>query len=409
MTILCIATYFKGDPFLREANRLGATVLLLTADSLANAAWPRDSIAELHTIARDANEAGVKRRVDEIARRHAIDRVAALDDFDVELAAMIRDHLQVSGMGRTTASRFRDKLAMRIAARGAGIPVPEFTATFNDESVNAWAARVPPPWVLKPRSSAAAIGIRKVRSHEELWPALHAAGDGRSNTVLEQFVAGDVYHVDSIVWNGAVVFATAFKYGRPPMEIAHEGGLFITRRLADDSEEGAALLALNRRLQAMLGLQRGVSHSEFIRAGGAGEAGGAGGAEVRLQPDRGFVFLETSARVGGAFIVDTIEAATGINLWHEWAKIEVGGDDYVVPPRRADFSAIVLTLARQETPDMSAYTDREIAKTIRKEHHAGVIVASPDAQRVEALVADYATRFYRDFFATAPPPERPLE
>ena len=391
MTILCIATYFKGDPFLREAHRQGATVLLLTADSLANAAWPRDSIAEIHTIGRDVDEAGVKRRVDEIARHHAIDRVVALDDFDVELAAMIREHLQVSGMGRTTASRFRDKLAMRMAARGAGIPVPEFTATFNDESVNAWAARVSAPWVLKPRSSAAAIGIRKVRSHEELWQALHAAGDGRSNTVLEQFVAGDVYHVDSIVWNGAVVFAVAFRYGRPPMEIAHEGGLFITRRLADDSEEGAALLELNRRLQAMLGMLRGVSHSEFIRTGEAG-----------------FVFLETSARVGGAFIVDTIEAATGINLWHEWAKIEVGGD-YVVPPWRADFSAIVLTLARQETPDMSAYTDREIAKTIRKEHHAGVIVASPDAQRVDALVADYTTRFYRDFFATAPPPERPLE
>src|SRR5215510_4643387 len=78
MTILCIATYFKGDPFLREARRQGATVLLLTADSLANAEWPRDSIAEIHTIARDADEAGVKRRVDEIARRHRIDRIAAL-------------------------------------------------------------------------------------------------------------------------------------------------------------------------------------------------------------------------------------------------------------------------------------------------------------------------------------------
>jgi biotin carboxylase len=180
------------------------------------------------------------------------------------------------------------------------------------------------------------------------------------------------------------------------MEIAHDGGLFITRRLPDDSEEGAALLALNRRLQTALGLQRGVSHSEFIRAGGAGGE---------------FVFLETSARVGGAFIVDTIEAATGINLWAEWAKIEVGGEDdrYVVPPRRDDLSAIVLTLARQEWPDMSGYSDREIVKTIRKEHHAGVIVASADARRVDALVADYTQRFYRDFFATAPPPERPLQ
>jgi biotin carboxylase len=398
MTILCIATYFKGDPFLREAKRQGATVLLLTADSLANADWPRDSIDEIHTIARDADDAGIRRRVDAIARRHRIERITALDDFDVEMAAMLREHLQVAGIGRTTASRVRDKLAMRVAAQGAGIPVPEFTATFNDAAVNAWAARVPPPWVLKPRSSAAAIGIKKVGSHDELWRALDAAGDNRSETVLEQFVAGDVYHVDSIVWNGRVVFAVPFKYGRPPMEIAHQGGLFVTRRLADASPEGAWLLELNQRLQAMLGLSRGVSHSEFIRSGGSDAAPGAG-----------VVFLETSARVGGAFIVDTIEAATGVNLWAEWAKIDVGGEDYVVPPRRDDFSAIVLTLARQEMPDMSAYTDREIAKTIRKEHHAGVIVASSDAQRVDALVADYTTRFYRDFFATAPAPDRPVE
>jgi biotin carboxylase len=218
------------------------------------------------------------------------------------------------------------------------------------------------------------------------------------------------------VWNGEVVFAVPFKYGRPPMEIAHQGGLFVTRRLADSSPEGAPLLELNQRLQAMLGLYRGVSHSEFIRSGGSGRSGGSdrlsgsggsGGSEP--DADAGFVFLETSARVGGAFIVDTIEAATGVNLWAEWAKIEVGGDDYVVPPRRDDFSAIVLTLARQEMPDLSAYTDREIAKTIRKEHHAGVIVASSDAQRVDALVADYTTRFYRDFFATAPAPDRPIE
>jgi len=402
MTILCIATYFKGEAFLRECGRLGATVVLLTVDTLADAAWPREAIAELHTITRGEDDAGIRRRVDAIARGRRIDRIAALDDFDVEKAAMLREHLQVPGMGRTVASRFRDKLAMRITARAGGIPVPEFTTTFNDQAVNEWAGRVPPPWVLKPRSAAAAIGIKKVSSHDELWRALDAAGAERSNTVLEQFVPGDVYHVDSIIWNGAVRFAVACKYGRPPMEVAHQGGIFITRRLADASEEGRALLDLNRRLQDALGLGRGVSHTEFIR--GSGGAGGASGSD-------GFVFLETSARVGGAFIVDTIEAATGINLWCEWARIEAAGEhgEYAVPPPRGDFSGIVLTLARQESPDMSAYVDPEIAKTIRKDHHAGLIVSSPDAQRVEALIDDYTRRFYHDFFATAPPPERPLE
>ena len=396
LTILCIATYFKGDAFLRECKARGCTVLLLTTDKLAGAEWPREAIDEVHSVPRDASDEAIRRHVDKLARRHRIDRIAALDDFDVELAAMLREHLRVAGMGRTTAGRFRDKLAMRMQARTLGVPVPEFSAVFNDQDVADWAGRVTPPWVLKPRSSAAAIGIKKVDDREALWRALDAAGDDRAQCVLEQFVPGDVYHVDSIVWDGKVVFAVAFKYGRPPMEVSHQGGLFITRRLPDDADEARAVLAMNRTLQEGLGLRRGVSHTEFIRA--------AGGSE-------GVVFLETSARVGGAYIVDTIDAATGINLWREWAKVEIAGENgsYTVPAHRNDYAGIVLTLARQESPDMSGYTDPEIVKTIRKDHHAGIILRSPEPQRIEALLADYTQRFYRDFFATAPPPERPVE
>jgi len=393
LTILCIATYFKGESFLRECRRAGCTVLLLTSDTLTAADWPREAIDEIHSVPRDADERAVRCVIDGLARRHRIDRIAALDDFDVETAAMLREHLQVAGMGRTTAGRFRDKLAMRITARDRGIRVPGFTPVFNDAAVNDWIARVPPPWVLKPRSSAAALGIRKLHAGEELWRALDAAGDQRSACVLEQFVTGEVYHVDSIVWDRRVVFAVAFKYGRPPMEIAHEGGIFVTRRLPDGSTEARALLEMNERLQREFGMRRGVSHSEFIGSPG------------------GFLFLETSARVGGAFIVDAIEAATGINLWHEWARTEIADDGgaYSLPQHRREYAAIVLSLARQEEPDLSAYVDAEIATRIRKHHHAGLILSSPDPERIEALVGSYTERFYRDFYATEPPPERPLE
>src|SRR3954463_3951133 len=310
LAILCIATYFKGEPFLRECKDQGCTVVLLTTDKLLGAEWPRESIDEIHSVPRDATDEAIRRHVDKIARRHVIDRIAALDDFDVELAAMLREHLRVPGMGRTTASRFRDKLAMRMQARTLGVAVPEFSPVFNDQEVAEWTGRVPPPWMLKPRSSAAALGIKKVADREALWRALDDAGDDRAETLLEQFVPGDVYHVDSIVWGGRVVFAVAFKYGRPPMEVAHQGGIFITRRLPDESEEARPILEMNRTLQEGLGLGRGVLHTQFIRAhgeegaggagragaaGGAGEAGRAGGVGTAGDASDGVVFLETSA------------------------------------------------------------------------------------------------------------------
>jgi biotin carboxylase len=393
MTILCIATYFKGDAFLRECHRQGCTVLLLTAETHASAAWPRDAIAELHTIARGASDADVRQVVASMARRHALARVAALDDFDVEMGAMVREFLQVPGFGRTVAARFRDKLTMRNTARRLGVPVPEFTSVFNDEEVNEWTARVQPPWVLKPRSSAAATGIRTIAGRDALWPALENPLEGRGAYLLEQFVKGDVYHVDAIVYRGEIVFASASRYGRPPMQIAHEGGVFITRRLQDDSPEAKPLLDANRRLLTGFGLVHGVSHTEFIRS------------------DAGVVFLETSARVGGAYIADVIEAATGVNLWAEWAKVAIAGDDgpYEPPKARTDSAGLALCLARQPDPDLSGYDDPDIVTRIRKAHHAGLIVRSADPRRVETLLDDYAGRFSRDFLATMPAPERPVE
>jgi biotin carboxylase len=190
------------------------------------------------------------------------------------------------------------------------------------------------------------------------------------------------------------VFAAASRYGTPPMAVAHEGGIFVTRTLADHDETAVALKAINARVLGSFGLARGVSHTEFIR-----------GMDGRLY------FLETSARVGGAFIVDVVKAATGINVWREWAHIEIAGEHGTdTPPvSRGGYAGIVLTLARQEEPDMRAYADPEILTRIRKFHHAGLIVASSDKERVRALLELDVTRFQADFHASAPAPDRALE
>lgn len=393
LTILCIATYEKGQVFLEECHRLGHTVLLLTAERLRDANWPRHAVAEFFYLPRDLSRDDLLKGVSHIVRRRRVDRIVPLDDFDVETAATLREHLRIPGMGETTARYFRDKLAMRVKARNAGILVPEFVHVLNDEAIAQFAARVPAPWVLKPRSSAAAIGISRIDRSDDLWPAVEALGDRRSFFLLEQFIPGDVYHADSIVWEREILYHAAHRYGRPPMAIAHSGGVFTTRTLAADAEQSAPIAALNREVLTTFGLVRGVTHTEFIHA----------------HEDDRWYFLETSARVGGAFIVDVIEAASGLNLWKEWAHIEIAGEDvsYEMPPPRSGYAGIVLTLAREPEPDMSAYRDDEIVLRIQKHHHAGLIVASDDSSRIDALIDEYARRFQHDFMAWHPAPDTP--
>jgi biotin carboxylase len=394
LTLLCIATYRKGDEFLRECRRQGCRVLLLTDEKLRDADWPREAIDAFYYVRRDMPLEDIRKGAAHLARSERLDRIVALDDFDVELAAMLREYLFVPGMGETTGRRFRDKLAMRRRARSAGIPCPTFVHTLNDAEITSWIDAVPPPWVLKPRSQAAALGIRRLPSPDALWSALDVLGDNRADYLLEQFIPGDVFHVDSIVFNLDVRFACASRYETPPLVVAHDAGIFVTRTLSATDPDALALAELNAVVLRTFGLLRGVSHTEFIRA-----------------RDGSWNFLETSARVGGAFIVDVVEAATDVNLWREWARIEIAGEDgtYEAPPRRDRCGGIVLSLARQEAPDMSAYTDPEIVIRVRKAHHAGLIVASTDGARVIDLLRGYTERFYVDFHASAPPPDRPTD
>jgi biotin carboxylase len=394
LTLLCIATYRKGDEFLLECRRQGCRVLLLTEEKLRDADWPREAIDAFYYIRRDMPADDVRKGAAHLARAERLDRIVALDDFDVEMAAMLREYLFVPGMGETTARAFRDKLAMRRRARSEGIACPRFVHTLNHAAIRDWMAEVSPPWALKPRSQAAALGIKKLHGADDVWRALEVLGDSQADYLLEQFVPGDVYHVDSIVYGRRVRFAVASRYDTPPFLVAHEGGIFATRTLPAADPAVADLLALNARVLESFGLVRGASHTEFIRA-----------------VDGTWHFLETSARVGGAYIVDVVEAATGLNLWREWARVEIAGEDgtYTPPPPAEGFGGIVLSLARQELPDMSAYDDPEIVVRVRKAHHAGLIVASPDATRVAELLARYTERFYSDFHASAPAPDRPTE
>jgi hypothetical protein len=354
--------------------------------------WPCEAIDEMFFMPSLLQREDLVKGVSYLARSQTIDRIVALDDFDVEQAALLREHLRVPGMGDTTSRYFRDKLAMRVRAQEVGIAVPEFVHVLNDDAINRYLERVPAPWVLKPRSEGSAAGIKKVRSHDDVWRHLDELGDLRSFYVLEKYVPGDVYHVDGVISEREMPFVIASRYGKPPLDVMHSGDLFVTRTLPDDSPESRETVRLTRELLQALGFVRGATHTEFIRS----------------HDDGRFHFLETAARVGGAHIAEMVEAATGINLWAEWARIEVGGGKapYHPPARLHRHAGLVLSLARQEWPDTSAYGDPEIVWRMNKRHHAGLIVASDDSARIDELLAQYSRRFHHDFFAKAPGLER---
>ena len=183
-----------------------------------------------------------------------VSRVVALEEYDIVTAAHIREHLSVPGMGTTTARCFQDKLAMRARARDLGIPQPEFVPLLNYEVIDEFMKRTPAPWMLKPRIGASAMGIKKLHEPEMVWSAIaeldarEAFHENSPFYLLEHYIPGDVYHVDSLVEGGKILFASVERYGAPPFEVSHFGGVNLSHTVKHGSREQRALLALNKKL-----------------------------------------------------------------------------------------------------------------------------------------------------------------
>ena len=390
MTVLCLASFFKGNRFFQRLHEEGCYVILLTSERFKDEAWARQYIHEFHSMASFEDRTALINGVAWLFRNRRIDRIVALDDFDVEVGAALREHFRMPGLGDTASRFFRDKLAMRMKAQELGIRVPRFTSLFHHPDVARFLEEVPAPWLIKPRSEASSVGIKKLRSAEEAWEVIHALGDRQSFHVLEQMIPGELYHVDSLTQDGKVAFVEVGSYGRPLLEVAHEGGIYVTRTMSRDSKIAQELVQANAAVLGGFGLRRGASHTEFMMGRDDGKP----------------YFIETSARVGGANISEMVEAATGVNLWSEWAKLEIEGEGYAyqAPRTREEFGGVVISLARDEFPDTQSFADPEIVDRLQKKHHIGFVVRSPKQERVEELLKKYLERISLEFHTALPPP-----
>lgn len=389
---ICISNYFKGNDFLINLKKQGNRVYLITSEKLRDKPWAFDYIDEIFFMPGqdvDWNLEDLLTGVAGLMRHKKIDGIIALDDFDVEKAAYLRENLRMPGMGQTTGRYFRDKLAMRMRAKDAGIPIPAFSALFNDEEINHFADTVSPPWVLKPRSEASASGIMKVHSKEELWQKIHDLGDtNRLKYLVEQFKPGAVYHCDGLNWKGKNLFSITSQYLATPMEISQGGGIFRSANILYNSKDDKDIKKVNDQVLKAFGMLHGANHTEFIKCNEDGK----------------IYFLETASRVGGAHLAEMIEAASDINLWGEWAKIEdclVREKDYNLPTVKKGFAGIVLTLSKFEHPDLSGFDDDEVCFKVPLAYHAGMIVKCDNHTKVRELLDDYAERLIRDFAAVA--------
>jgi hypothetical protein len=394
-TFLCISNFFKGNAFITELKKQGNRVFLITSEKLKDQPWAFEYIDEVFYMPGqdlDWDLEVLLKGVGGLMKSHKIESIISLDDYDVEKATFLRENLRIPGMGQTTGRFFRDKLAMRVKAQDSGIKVPAFSSLFNDEDINHFADNVAAPWVLKPRSEASANGIIKVYDKDSLWKNIHELGENRLYYLVEQFKPGDVYHADGLQLEGKNLFCCVSRYLATPMEISQGGGIFRSANIQYNSDDDKAIKKANSAIMKAFEMKSGATHTEFIKCKEDGE----------------IYFLETSSRVGGAHLAEMVEAASDINLWKEWAKVEdciAKNSKYNLPKVSKNYAGIVLTLASVEHPDLSSFDDDEVYFRVPLEYHAGLIVKSKNQERVLELLDNYAGRLSDGISTVADAPE----
>jgi hypothetical protein len=371
---LCLARTVAGQDFLRQcaASQIGVT--LLTLDELRKADWPHEALENLATMPDGLTQDQITNTVAWMARSRHYSRIVALDEASLACAAALREHLRIPGMGLTTAGYYRDRLAMRISASESGFTVGQFVRVLNYEDLSTFMERVPAPWILRPRRNEPGLAILQVNDADQLWRELEALGDLQSHYLLEELVEGELFTVESIINECRVVFSAVHRHSQP----GGPGSPLCVATVDRGSREWEELTALNAGLAPSLGMVRGLAHTRFLRSAAKDK----------------FVFDGVAAAVGAGLVDQLTEAAFGMNLWREWARLEAAhlrGESYLLTEWNDGYAGVLLW--PEDEAGRAAWTRAaqmdlpEIVERIQCNGKLGVVVRSALYEQVNEILS----------------------
>ncbi len=267
--ILPSATYRAAD-FLAAAETLHAEVVVASEGGQALAGKMGDRYLRIDCRRPEWSAD----RIVALAGRRPVDAVVAADDNGVEVAALAAERLGLAHNPVAAVAATRDKAEMRRLLAGGGVPQPSFAVAVPGEAVEAVAAPLGFPVVLKPLTLSASRGV--IRADDEGGATAAASrirsmlGDDAAPLLVESFVAGPEFAVEALVTDGRLDVLAIFDKPDPL-----DGPYFEETLLVSPARVGAAgkaaLTEATAQAVAALGLRHGPIHAE-LRLGTGGPA-----------------------------------------------------------------------------------------------------------------------------------------
>jgi formate-dependent phosphoribosylglycinamide formyltransferase (GAR transformylase) len=284
------------------------------------------------------DEEAMVEAVRRIQGRGWVDRLEATVEAHVMAAARVREACGIPGTSVETTFLCRDKPAMKEFLRRHGVPCARSTGASSPEEVEAFAAEVGFPLILKPRAAAGAAGTCRVDDASQLPGALAECGVDRGAAVaVEEFIEGHEAFFDTLTIGGEVAHEFITHYYPGVLEAMRERSvspMFVaTNRI--DAPGYDQVKELGRKVIAALGLSTSATHMEWFFG------------------PKGLKFSEIGCRPPGVGAWDLYSAGNDMDLYREWAAAIVLGRPTQVPSRR--FAAGILNLRPDRDGRIVAY------------------------------------------------------
>lgn len=236
------------------------------------------------------------------------------DETAIIPAAKLREKFGIDGATVQTSELFTNKIKMKERMSENGIRVPKFIsfnpkeyAANKEDYINNILKELNTKQIFaKPVDSFGSNDVAKLNTRSDLvnWCETHS---NTTNFELDEFLEGDLFHVDTIVANGKIIEAQPYKYAYPLAEVL-KGKPHAGRLVSYEENDYIKLIHFNHKvLEALQPLPTGVTHLEIFK-----------------KQNGEFVFLEIACRPSAGFTPEVSELHCGVNFEEAHYLLQMG-------------------------------------------------------------------------------------
>lgn len=305
MSVLILSRVsYEFYPFEEWMKELEEELVLLVAEEFC-AGYPKEHFAHIESFSNYDQNGNVELRALQLHQKFQFRKIIACSEVDIYRAAVLREKLGIDGQHSKSAIQFRDKTVMKETAMEKGILVPAFRRVSTSFDLIDFIAEHGYPVVVKPIDGAGSVNTYVLHSEQDLSELL--AEGVLANIEVEKFVKGDMYHIDGLVVNGQVVFASASCYAtNNGCLVFQEGGYNASYLLANDNPLFTRLVSFTENLLQVLDTPL---HTSFH-------------CEVFHTPDDEIYLCEIASRTGGGRLNTYLQEAYGFHLTRNWVRAQ---------------------------------------------------------------------------------------